>query len=163
MFFMVISLVAMFCVQTVAHIVVNLANPLELATVQLGQLTGELTSKMILEINLAALMVCIALSSICFLFSAVFNTSKFSIGCSKIFVGESILANMLAMFGNLGVGGLDNFKYATICSFYDYQSVLFETNDWSYKLIFPAIISIVAFTIGGIVFKKKRSAITKKH
>ena len=63
---------------------------------------------------------------------------------------------MLAMFGNLGAAdGLDNFKYMTICSFYDYESVMLGENDWLIKMIFPIGIAVVAFAIGGIVFKKK--------
>ena len=100
-------------------------------------------------------MVCIAVAGVCFLFSGIFNTSKYSIGCSGVFVGESILANMLAMFGSLGVDGLDNFKYITICSFYDYESVLLGNDDWMVKLIFPIAIAIVTFAAGGIWFKKK--------
>ena len=84
-----------------------------------------------------------------------FNSTKYSIGLSGTFVGVNILANMLSMFGNLGVGSLDKFKYLTICSFYDYQSVLFSENDWITKMIFPAAIVIVALTIGSVVFKKK--------
>lgn len=110
---------------------------------------------MIIKVNLSALLVCIAMAGVCFMFSGIFNTTKFTIGLSGIFVGESILANMLAMFGSLGVKGLDNFKYATICSFYDYQSVLTSNNDWIIKMIFPLAIAIITFLIGGIVFRKK--------
>ncbi len=83
------------------------------------------TAKMILQVNISALMVCIALAAVCFMFSGIFSSSKYSIGFSGAFVGVSILANMLAMFGRLGVDALSSFKYLTICSFYDYQSVLF--------------------------------------
>lgn len=59
------------------------------------------------------------------------------------------------MFGKLGVDGLSNFKYLSICSFYDYQSVLLKTDTWATNMIYPVIIAIVAFVIGLIVFKKK--------
>ena len=55
---------------------------------------------------------------------------------------------------SLGVKGLDNLKYATICTFYDYQSILTSDNDWIIKMIFPFGIAIITFLIGGIVFKK---------
>ncbi len=74
---------------------------------------------------------------------------------SGTFIGVSILANMLAMFGTLGVDGLDKFKYLTVCSFYDYQSVLTANNDWITKLIFPIGIALAAFTAGRLVFSKK--------
>lgn len=153
--YMIVSLVLMFGIQTAAHIIANAATPISFETLGYMQLSGDITTQMILQINLSALMVCIALSAVCFMFSGIFNTTKFSIGLSGIFVGVSILGNMLAMFGSLGVSGLDNFKYITICTFYDYESVLFGNNDWIVKMIAPAAIALVAFMIGSIVFKKK--------
>ena len=154
-FYLVNSLIAMFAVQTIAHLIVNTIKPLALSELAYSQLNGDLTSRMILQVNLSALMVCIALLAVCFMFSGIFSSSKYSIGLSGVFIGVSILANMLAMFGNLGVEGLKNFRYLTICSFYDYQSVLTSQNDWITKLIFPAVIAAAAFTAGRIVFKKK--------
>lgn len=154
-FYMIVSLVLMFGIQTAAHIIANAATPISFETLGYMQLSGDITIQMILQINLSALMVCIALSAVCFMFSGIFNTTKFSIGLSGTFVGVSILGNMLAMFGSLGVSGLDNFKYITICTFYDYESVLFGNNDWIVKMIAPAAIALVAFMIGSIVFKKK--------
>ena len=154
-FFMVSSLILMFTIQTAAHIAVNQISTLSLNSLSYNQLSGDLTTAMIIKVNLSALLVCIAMAGVCFMFSGIFNTTKFTIGLSGIFVGESILANMLAMFGSLGVKGLDNFKYATICSFYDYQSVLTSDNDWIIKMIFPLAIAIITFLIGGIVFRKK--------
>lgn len=156
--FLVLSLVAMFGIQTVAHLGVNAAKPISIA-LAMGKadmpIEGDLTAKMIAQVNLSALMVCIALAAVCFMFSGIFNSSKYSIGLSGTFIGVSILSNMLAMFGKLGVGGLDKFRYLTICSFYDYQSVLFGNNDWIQKMIYPIAIAVVAFAIGSVVFKKK--------
>jgi ABC-2 type transport system permease protein len=154
-FFLVNSLVLMFAVQTGAHLLVNHAKPVSMSTLGYTMLPGDLTSKMIMQVNLSALMVCIALAGVCFMFSGVFSSSKYAIGLSGAFVGVSILANMLAMFGNLGVNGLDKFKYLTVCSFYDYRSVLFANNDWIQKMIYPAVIAAAAFGFGQLVFKKK--------
>ncbi|MBR1724570.1 MAG: ABC transporter permease subunit [Ruminococcus sp.] len=154
-FFLVNSLIAMFGIMTGAHLLVNRASPISLATLGYTMLPGDLTSKMILQVNLSALMVCIALAAVCFMFSGIFSSSKYAIGLSGTFIGVNILANMLAMFGKLGVEGLDKFKYLTIVSFYDYQSVLFANNDWIEKMIYPAAIAVAAFTLGELVFKKK--------
>lgn len=153
--YMIASLVLMFGIQTLAHIIVNAVTPVSFATLGYVQIGGDLKSTMILQINLSALIVCIALSGVCFMFSGIFNTTKHSVGLSGVFIGESILANMLAMFGSLGVGGLDNFKYITVCSFYDYESVLLGNDDWITKIVFPVIIAIVTFIMGSIWFKKK--------
>ena len=156
--FLIGSVVAMFGIETLLHIAVNSAKPITLATA-LGNsalpIKGELTSEMIVQVNLSALVVCIALAAVCFMFSSIFNSTKYSIGLSGTFIGVNILANMLSMFGSLGVSGLDKFKYLTICSFYDHQSILFSENDWITKMIFPAAIAVVALTIGSAVFKKK--------
>jgi len=149
------SLVVMFAVQTVGHLIANTAMPIALAKLGYIQLPGNLTNTMILQVNISALMVCIAMAGVCFLFSGIFNESKYSIGFSGTFIGIMILANMLAMFGKLGVGGLDNFKYITICSFYDYESILYGVNDWIIKMIFPIGIAVASFGIGSAWFCKK--------
>ena len=166
MVFLIGSLVGMFGVMTLVHLAINQAKPLSLATAMgmgasggddalASALTGDLTSKMILQVNLSALVVCIAMAAVCFAFSGIFSSSKYSMGLSGAFVGVTVLANMLAMFGGMGVSGLDNFKYFTICSFYDYKSVLLSGSDWMVKLIFPALIAAAAFAAGSLVFKKK--------
>ena len=149
------SLVAMFAVQTVGHLISNKVNPVALAKLGYAQLAGNLTNTMILQVNISALIVCVAMAGVCFLFSGIFSASKYSIGFSGTFIGVTILANMLAMFGNLGIGGLDNFKYLTICSFYDYESVLYGVNDWIFKMIFPIGIAMVSYVIGSTWFCKK--------
>lgn len=153
--FMVLSLTLMFVIQTAAHIIVNTANPLSMEVLQYTQLDGDLTNKMIIQVNASALMVCLALAGVCFAFSGIFNASKYSIGLSGTFVGVNVLANMLAMFGSLGVDGLDKFKYLTICTFYDYQSILLSDSDWLAKLIVPAGIAVVGLIAGSTVFCKK--------
>lgn len=155
MTYMFVSLLLMFAVNTAAHLVVNQISPLDMSKLQYTQFSGELTSDMIIKINLSAFFVCLAMAAVCFMFSGIFNSTKFSIGFSGTFVGVTILANMLAMFGTLGVDGLDKFKYLTICSFYDYGSVLAANSDWIAKMFVPFIIAVAAFTSGGIVFKKK--------
>lgn len=149
------SLVVMFALQTVAHLIANTATPIALAKLGYVQLSGNLTNAMILQVNISALMVCIAMAGVCFLFSGIFSASKYSIGFSGTFIGITVLANMMAMFGKLGVGGLDNFKYFTICSFYDYESVLYGVNDWIFKMFFPIGIAFVTYVIGSIWFCKK--------
>ena len=155
MTYLTVSLVVMFAVQTIGHLLANNNTPVAFAKLGYMELAGNLTNTMILQVNISALMVCIAMAGVCFLFSGIFSASKYSIGFSGTFIGVTVLSNMLAMFGNLGVGGLDNFKYLTICSFYDYESVLFGVNDWIFKMIFPIGISVVTYIIGSVWFCKK--------
>ncbi len=154
--FMFLSLVAMFGVMTFAHLMINMANPTALAKFGYTMLAGNLTSAMIIQINLSALVVCLALASVCFAFSAIFNTTQLSLGFSGTFIGVMILSNMLTMFGNMSkVAALENMKYFTLCTFYDYKSILLANNDWIGEMIVPLIIVVTGFVISLIAFKKK--------
>ncbi|MFT3952333.1 MAG: hypothetical protein QM689_10400 [Oscillospiraceae bacterium] len=152
--FLVVTLFLMFALTAVAHIVVNAASPLDLSLAGAG-LSGTLTGAMIAKIILSAFTVILAMAGVCFMCSGIFNLSKYSMGFSGTFVGVSILANMLAMFGTLGVDALSGFKYLSICTLYDYRSVLVSENDWIIKTIVAAGIAAVTFAIGGIRFCKK--------
>jgi ABC-2 type transport system permease protein len=153
--YLVGSLVVMFSIQTIAHLISNNITPIALSKLGYTDLTGNLTNTMIIQVNVSALMVCIAMAGACFLFSGIFSASKYSIGFSGTFIGITVLANMLKMFGSLGVDGLDNFKYLTICSFYDYESVLYGVNDWIGKMIFPLVIAVITYVVGSTWFCKK--------
>ena len=131
-FYMIVSLFLMFAITTIAHVIVNNIDPLNLSTLAYVQYSGELTTQMIIQINLSAFMVAIALAGVCFLFSGSFNRSKYCLGLSGVFVGESVLVNMLAMFGTLGIQALEDMKYLTICSLYDYTSILSCRSNWIY-------------------------------
>ena len=159
MLFSVGTIVAMFAIFTLAHIGVNAHSPLNLMIAGAGAgltgLTGELTAAMIFKINLSALLVCLAMSGVCYMFSAIFNLSKYSIGLGGTFVGVSVLANMMAMFGSLGIEALENFKYLSICTLYDYKSILLGTDVWVTKGIAALIVAVVTYTIGSIWFCKK--------
>lgn len=159
MLFSVCTVVMIFTVTTFTHIIVNNLSPLDLAIAGAGSgitgLMGDLSLEAIVKINLSAMMVCLAISGVCYMFSAIFNQSKFALGCNGTFLGVSILANMMAMFGNLGVDALKNFKYVSICTLYDYQSILTGENDWIIKLVAAFAIAVVTYVIGSAWFCKK--------
>lgn len=154
-FYMIISLFLMFAITAVAHIIVNNIEPLDLSTLAYVQYSGELTTQMIVQVNLSAFMVAIALAGVCFLFSGLFNRSKYCLGLSGIFVGESVLVNMLAMFGTLGIEALEDMKYLTICSLYDYASVLLNNNDWILEMGIAGVVGVIGFILGSIIYTKK--------
>jgi ABC-2 type transport system permease protein len=155
----VLGIVLMFTITTVAHIGVNAADPMSLdaigASVGITGLTGELTPLMIAKVNLSAMVVCLAMAGICYMFSAIFNSTKHSIGFSGAFVGISVLANMMAMFGSLGIDALTNFKYISICTLYDYTSILQDTNTWLIKGAVALAVALVTYTVGSVWFTKK--------
>lgn len=157
--FSVGTVVVMFLVTTVAHILVNTSSPLPLdmvgANVGIMGLTGELTAEIIMKVNISALLVCLAMAGVCYMFSGIFNQSKYSLGFSGTFVGVSVLANLMAMFGSLGVDALENFKYFSICTLYDYKSILTGGDDWIVKSIVALAVAVVTYVIGSISFCKK--------
>lgn len=59
------------------------------------------------------------------------------------------------MFGSLGVDSLENFKYATLFTLYDYASILSGVNDWIVKAVAAVAIGVVGYLAGGIYFCKK--------
>ncbi|WP_051592834.1 hypothetical protein [Thomasclavelia saccharogumia] len=154
-FYMIVSLFLMFAITTIAHVIVNNIDPLNLSTLAYVQYSGELTTQMIIQINLSAFMVAIALAGVCFLFSGSFNRSKYCFGLSGVFVGESVLVNMLAMFGTLGVQALEDMKYLTICSLYDYTSILISNSDWILKMGIAGVVGVIGFILGSIIYTKK--------
>ena len=157
MIFAIVSTCLMFVVNAVVHSAVNASGPLAIAVATGGSVAvaGDLTTKMILLTNLSACAACIAVSGICFMFSGIFNRTKYSIGFSGVLVGICILAGMMGMFGALGVDSLGNFKYATLFTLYDYQSVLLGTDDWIAKTIAALAIGLAGYVIGGVRFCKK--------
>ena len=157
MFFAVVSTCLMFVVNAVVHIAVNASSPLAIAVATGGMIMeeGDLTTKMIILTNFSACMASLAVSGLCFMFSGIFNRSKYSIGCSGILAGVCILAGMMGVFGALGVDSLENFKYATLFTLYDYQSVLSGTDDWIMKSVAAGIIALAGYVIGGAWFCKK--------
>ena len=154
-FYMIVSLFLMFAITTIAHVIVNNIDPLNLSTLAYVQYSGELTTQMIIQINLSAFMVAIALAGVCFLFSGSFNRSKYCLGLSGVFVGESVLVNMLAMFGTLGIQALEDMKYLTICSLYDYTSILISNSDWILKMGIAGVVGVIGFILGSIIYTKK--------
>ncbi len=156
--FSAVSVILMFAVSTVLHCLVNKIVPLTLGQAGITDqslMANDLTSAMIIKINISAMLVCLAVSGICFMFSGIFNQSKYSIGFSGAFVGVSILANMMAMFGSLGIDALEKFKYLSLCTLYDYNSVLADTNDWIIKSAVALGIAVIAYIIGSVRFCKK--------
>ena len=154
-FYMIVSLFLIFAITTIAHVIVNNIDPLNLSTLAYVQYSGELTTQMIIQINLSAFMVAIALAGVCFLFSGSFNRSKYCLGLSGVFVGESVLVNMLAMFGTLGIQALEDMKYLTICSLYDYTSILISNSDWILKMGIAGVVGVIGFILGSIIYTKK--------
>lgn len=106
-------------------------------------------------LNLVTIVLLISIGSICFLFSAIFNSSKYSVGASTAVVTVFIMANMLRSVSE----ELSFLKIFTPISVMDTNRILTDSG-YSYIVIASfAIFSAVMFTLSVIVFKKKDLAI----
>ncbi len=159
MIYSILTIVAMFVVSMLAHIAINAAIPLDLAaageTVGIAGLNGNLGAGTIVKLNMSACACCLALGGVCYMFSAIFNLSKHSIGASGVVVGVSILGSLLAIFGSMMNNALKNIKYVSLFSFFNYESILKGTGAWIVLMVVALCVAAVAYAIGATRFCKK--------
>ena len=89
--FLVGSLVIMYAITAITHIIANY--------IGIGGITANDLGKILL-LNLGMIVLDLAISGICFLSSCVFNLSKYVIAVGGGLVGTFTLLNMMGMFGN---------------------------------------------------------------
>ena len=46
-------------------------------------------------------------------------------------------------------------KYLTICSLYDYTSILISNSDWILKMGIAGVVGVIGFILGSIIYTKK--------
>lgn len=159
MIFQISTVIIMFAVTAVVHIIVNAILPLNLAEAgkTLGiSVEGTLTPAQIVTMNFASCAACLALSGICYMFSGIFNLSKYSTGCSGIVCGVSIICSVFGMFGSmLKVDALALFKYVSVFSFFNLESILKGTSVWIILAVIALVISAAAYAVGAFRFCKK--------
>lgn len=119
--------------------------------------TGYLTTEMIIQLNFSCFAVTLALAGITFMFSSIFNLSKYAMAFSGTVIGVSILAKIMSLFGTMGIKEMSNFKYLTFGSLFDTLLQFCKgKNDWVVELTIVALlISFVGFVIGSVWFAKK--------
>lgn len=159
MIFQISTIIIMFAVTTVMHLIVNAVAPLDLeeaAAILKIDVTGTLTAGQVVIMNLSSCAACLALSGLCYMFSGIFNLSKYSTGASGIVCGVSILGSLFGMFGSmLDVDALAFFKYVSVYSFFDVESILTGGIAWIILFAVALVISVAAYTAGTWRFCKK--------
>ena len=121
----VVTIALMFVITTVLHGIINAASPLTLgqAGIEIPELMGaELTLDMILKVNLSAMLVCLAMGGVCFMFSGVFNQlevfeSNFPSVC-KYRYSSSVRSSIPISFAKFSAlfFGLFSFRFSIITS-----------------------------------------------
>ena len=111
----------------------------------------------ILGLNLMSYLTVLAISGICFMFSGIFNRSKYSLGISGMISVFFILMSMMAMFGGLApsMDSLKMFKFLTIITLCDNQSIMDGNLNWIVEGIVLLAVAASTYSIGTIWFKKK--------
>lgn len=144
--FLVGSLFVTFLSTTLIHLIIaNLTG------------TDSLNNGEIILLNLMSYVTVLAISGICFMFSGIFNRSKYSLGISGMISVFFILMSMMAMFGGLApsMDSLKMFKFLTIITLCDNQSIMDGNLNWIVEGIVLLAVAASTYSIGTIWFKKK--------
>jgi len=150
MFFLVMSLVLMFFFTTLVDVTLALT------------IKNSLAIDQVLLLNVGLLLFSVAMGSITFMFSAVFNYTKHSIslggGVALIF----FISKILGLFGsdlfmNMGIGiePMGYFNNITMITLFNTQSILDGSTSYLIQFVILLLISITCFTVGSIWFTKK--------
>ncbi|MDR2867413.1 MAG: ABC transporter permease [Acholeplasmatales bacterium] len=129
----------------------------------LGSLIGGITINFgqIILVNLGLFLLSCAIAGISFMASCIFNLSKNSLligaGVPVLFYVFSMVAQMgePSVPGMDGIPALANFKYVTIMSLFNTSDIAAKSSNIIWSFIALALIAIVTFTIGHLIFKKK--------
>ncbi|MCR5706057.1 MAG: ABC transporter permease [Acholeplasmatales bacterium] len=144
--FLVSSIFITFLITFLTHILISAA---------VG--SDSLSYAQILYLNVSSFVTVLAMGGICFMFSGIFNRSKYSIGAGGMLSVFFILMSMMAMFGGLApaMSALANFKYFTIITLCDKASILDGSLVWLAEAAVLVGISAVTYTVGSLWFNKK--------
>jgi ABC-2 type transport system permease protein len=111
---------------------------------------GELDLDTFLLLNIGCLLYHLAISSICYIASCVFNVSKMSMALGG---GISLFFYVIALIVKLS-DNLDILKYFTLNTLYDTEKII-EGSGYGANFLILAITAVVLYTSGIIVFCKK--------
>lgn len=115
----------------------------------------------ILLCNLGAFLTMFAIAGFCFMCSAIFNRSKYSIGVGGGLTLFSLVCTILGLFGSaimpsaMRISAMNFFNYLSIISLFDTVSILGGTLGYLWKLGILLAVGVVTFIIGIFSFDKK--------
>lgn len=140
--FLIGSLFMLFATLTIINVLTNLIVPVYSVSEIIG-------------INFSAFCAMSAMSGICYMFSCIFNLTKTNIGITGMITLVFILASMLGLFADMAMDALKIFKFITIFSFYNPDSITAGTSNWITGVIALLFIAAITFTIGLLRFRRK--------
>ncbi len=150
MVFLIASLIAMFLVTSVVDVTLTLI------------IDNSLAVDKILLLNLGLLLFSLAMGSLTYMFSSIFNYSKYSLSFGGGFALLFFISKILGLFGsdlfmNMGVGiePMDFFNKITMISLYNTESILDNSTDYIMQFIALIVISSICYSVGAIWLTKK--------
>jgi ABC-2 type transport system permease protein len=150
MIFIVLSLVLMFFFTAIVDVILAII------------IDNSLAVDEILLLNLGLLFFSIAMGSITYMFSAIFNYSKYSLSLGGGFALLFFISKILGLFGsdlfmNMGIGiePMGFFNKITMISLFNTTAILDGSSNYIFQFIILILVSIMCFTTGGIWFTKK--------
>ena len=149
--YLIISLFAMFLCTTLTSVI----------CFSIVNVSSSLSYGKLILMNLGAFLVLFSMSGINFFTSSTFDQSKKSMsiggGLSMFF----LVCTILGLFGSpviptvIRLDALNYFNYVSIITLFDTISIIEGTATFIYKLAILAIIGIIGYVAGSIIFKKK--------
>lgn len=118
--------------------IVTLLSLIALTGLALSQIMfpGELDVGMYISLNLGAVMLFLALSSICFFFSCLFDDTRYSLALGG---GIPVLFFIISLLTNMGMGH-EWLRYLTLLTLYDPAKILYgQQSVFMVSLVFAAI------------------------
>jgi ABC-2 type transport system permease protein len=112
---------------------------------------GEMDIPAFIKLNLVTIMLTLAISSICFFFSCIFNESKFSLAFGG---GIPILFFIVNMLKNIG-GNNEWLKYLTLYSLFDANAIVTGQQELITVCLPFAAMTIVLYSLGIIIFSRR--------
>ena len=115
----------------------------------------------ILLFNLGAFLTMFAFAGFCFMCSAIFNRSKYSMSIGGGLTIFMLVCTILGLFGSsvvpsaMRIDAMNFFNYLSIITFFDTTSILAGTLSYLWKFAILAGIGIVTFIVGVFTFDKK--------
>lgn len=115
----------------------------------------------ILLFNLGAFLTMFAFAGFCFMCSAIFNRSKYSMSIGGGLTIFMLVCTILGLFGSdvvpsaMRIEAMNFFNYLSIITFFDTTSILAGTLSYLWKFAILAGIGIITFIVGVFTFDKK--------
>lgn len=150
MFFFVVSLVIMFFLTAVLDVILALT------------IENSLSVDKILLLNLGLLLFSVAMGSITYMFSAIFNYTKYSISLGGGLALLFFISKILGLFGSdlfmdmgIGIEPMAFFNNITMISLFNTASILDGSTTYLMQFAVLTAISITCFSVGTVWFTKK--------